>query len=264
MEGVAPSVSHANSQLPEFFGNIYLLEGAESFWEVNRVSASQEIPCILRNPTVYYRIYKCPPRVPILSQFYSVHAPISHFLNIRLNIIPHLRLGLPSVFDNISGTDHFDFGHEFLLQHGSPGGNMCSLTKFYSAAGNLCFPTIQRLPLYNRHCCHISQSGSSHDTVNIIHKCWWRNVIQLHLTTTWQRSCRGELCATSSRNTLLPILKKLIWYCHFACSIFKRCCLCEDVRYTNYVAATIHDFPPDSSRPNRYYLFYIHSYPNLQ
>ena len=64
-------------------------------WEANWFSASQEIPRILWNPMVHYRIHKCPPPVPILSQLDSVHTPTSHLLKIHL-ISSHLRLGLSS------------------------------------------------------------------------------------------------------------------------------------------------------------------------
>ena len=56
-------------------------------WEAKRFSASQEIPLILWNPKVHYRLYKCPPPVPIVSQIIQLHATISHFLKIHLNNI---------------------------------------------------------------------------------------------------------------------------------------------------------------------------------
>ena len=56
-------------------------------WEANRFSTSQEIPGILWNPKVHYRIRKCPSPVPILNQLDAVHTPTSHFLKIHLNIV---------------------------------------------------------------------------------------------------------------------------------------------------------------------------------
>jgi len=65
-------------------------------WKANRFSASQEIPRILWNPKVHYRIHKCRPPVRILNQIDPVHTPKSHFLKIHLILSSHLCLGLPS------------------------------------------------------------------------------------------------------------------------------------------------------------------------
>ena len=57
-------------------------------WEANSFAASQEIPCISRNPKVHYRTHKRPPPVSILGQPNPVHIPTFHLLQIHPNIHP--------------------------------------------------------------------------------------------------------------------------------------------------------------------------------
>ena len=64
-------------------------------WEANRFSASQQIPCILWNLKVYYRINKGLPGVCILSQINSFHVPYPISWKSIL-ISSHLHLGLQS------------------------------------------------------------------------------------------------------------------------------------------------------------------------
>jgi hypothetical protein len=80
--------------------------------EADRFSGGQEIPPILWNLKVHYRI---PSPVPILSQFDSVHAPTSNVLKIYLNIIfsstPGSSKWTLSLIHKCTTLENSDFGN---------------------------------------------------------------------------------------------------------------------------------------------------------
>jgi hypothetical protein len=69
----------------ETFGTLYSQHSQS--WKANSRSASQEIPHLLCNPKVDYRVHKNPSLVPILSQMNTAHTFPPYSLKIHFNII---------------------------------------------------------------------------------------------------------------------------------------------------------------------------------
>jgi hypothetical protein len=93
---IGQHLTHKQSKNDTYFPVLtYFIEQSPS-WEANRFVASQEIPRILLNPKVHYRINNCPPPVSILSQPNPVHTPHPTSWKSILILSYHLRLGLPS------------------------------------------------------------------------------------------------------------------------------------------------------------------------
>jgi hypothetical protein len=55
--------------------------------EAANCAATQELPSILWNPEVHYRVHKSPPLVPILSQINPFHTMSSYLYKIHFNIV---------------------------------------------------------------------------------------------------------------------------------------------------------------------------------
>jgi hypothetical protein len=66
-------------------------------WEAASCSTTQNFPKTLWNPKVHYRVHKRPLLLPMLSNMNQVHITSSYFSKVHVNIIYHLRLGIPSL-----------------------------------------------------------------------------------------------------------------------------------------------------------------------
>jgi hypothetical protein len=65
----------------------YLLTELSPSWGAANCAAPQELPSILWNPKVQYRVHKSPPLVPILGYVNPIHSIPSYLSKIHFNIV---------------------------------------------------------------------------------------------------------------------------------------------------------------------------------
>jgi hypothetical protein len=83
-------------------------------WKAASHADTQEVPSILWNPKVSYRVHKSPPLIYILSQINPVHTIASYLHKIHFNIVYPLHLGL------FSGLYSSDFPTNILYSFPGP------------------------------------------------------------------------------------------------------------------------------------------------
>ena len=167
---------HGTKNITKIF--TYFMEQSPS-WEANLFSSSQEILRMLWNPKVHYRIHKCSPPAPVLSQIDSVHAPTYHFLTTHLTII------IPSTPGSSPPPSNFLKIHLNIILPSTPGSSKCPLSHRFPYQN-----PVYTCPL--AHTCYLpglSQSSRFDHPDNI-----GRGVQIVKLLIRWQTVRDGTLC----------------------------------------------------------------------